>query len=247
MPAAPETKKLPAVPETLLKKRKIRAAVRAATEKRRVKATKAAKEKRQVIFKRAEKYLQEYRRHQKQEIALKRNAKKVGNYYVPAEPKLAFVVRIRGINKIHPRPRKVLQLLRLRQINNGVFVKLNKATIQMLRIADPYIAWGYPSMKAIRQLVYKRGYVKVDRQRIPLTDNDIVEKALGKHDVICVEDMIHQIYNVGEHFKQVTNFLWPFKLSNPRGGFTKKANHFVEGGDFGNREDQINKLLERMI
>jgi len=215
--------------------------------KRRVKVTKAAIEKRGVIFKRAEHYLQQYRRHQKQEITLKRNAKRVGNFYVPAEPKLAFVVRIRGINKIHPRPKKVLQLLRLRQINNGVFVKLNKATIQMLRIADPYIAWGYPSMKSIRQLVYKRGYVKVDRQRIPLTDNDIVEKALGKHDVICCEDMVHQIYTVGEHFKQVTNFLWPFKLSNPRGGFVKKANHFVEGGDFGNREDLINKLLERMI
>jgi len=240
-------KKLPTVPETLLKRRKIRAAVKAATVKRRAKSVEAGKVKKQEIFKRAEKYLSEYRRHQKQEIALKRQAKRVGNFYVPAEPKLAFVVRIRGINKIHPRPRKVLQLLRLRQINNGVFVKLNKATIQMLRIADPYIAWGYPSMKVLRQLVYKRGYVKVNRQRIPLTDNDVVEKALGKHDVICVEDMIHQIYTVGDHFKQVTNFLWPFKLSNPRGGFVKKANHFVEGGDFGNREDQINKLLERMI
>jgi len=246
MTATTETK-LPAVPETLLKKRKIRAAVKAATVKRRAKSAVASKVKKQEIFKRAEKYLNEYRRHQKQEIALKRNAKRVGNFYVPAESKLAFVVRIRGINKIHPRPRKVLQLLRLRQINNGVFVKLNKATIQMLRIADPYIAWGYPSMKIVRQLVYKRGYVKVNRQRIPLTDNDIVEKALGKHDVICVEDMIHQIYTVGGHFKQVTNFLWPFKLSNPRGGFVKKANHFVEGGDFGNREDQINKMLERMI
>jgi len=247
MTATTETKKLPTVPETLLKRRKIRAAVKAATVKRRAKSVEAGKVKKQEIFKRAEKYLSEYRRHQKQEIALKRQAKRVGNFYVPAEPKLAFVVRIRGINKIHPRPRKVLQLLRLRQINNGVFVKLNKATIQMLRIADPYIAWGYPSMKVLRQLVYKRGYVKVNRQRIPLTDNDVVEKALGKHDVICVEDMIHQIYTVGDHFKQVTNFLWPFKLSNPRGGFVKKANHFVEGGDFGNREDQINKLLERMI
>jgi len=247
MTATTETKKLPTVPETLLKRRKIRAAVKAATVKRRVKSVEAGKVKKQEIFKRAEKYLSEYRRYQKQEIALKRQAKRVGNFYVPAEPKLAFVVRIRGINKIHPRPRKVLQLLRLRQINNGVFVKLNKATIQMLRIADPYIAWGYPSMKILRQLVYKRGYVKVNRQRIPLTDNDIVEKALGKHDVICVEDMIHQIYTVGDNFKQVTNFLWPFKLSNPRGGFVKKANHFVEGGDFGNREDQINKLLERMI
>lgn len=70
---------------------------------------------------------------------------------------------------------------------------------------------------------------------------------LGKYDVICAEDMIHQIWTVGKYFKQVTNFLWPFKLSNPVGGFVKKANHFVEGGDYGNREDQINKLLERMI
>jgi len=242
-----ETKKLPTVPETLLKKRKIRAAIRAATAKNRVNQVKAAKVKKTEIFKRAEKYVNEYRRLQRTEVQLKREAKKVGNFYVPDEPKLAFVVRIRGINKIHPRPRKVLQLLRLRQINNGVFVKLNKATIQMLRIADPYIAWGYPSQKIIRQLVYKRGYAKVNGQRIAITDNTIVEENLGKQDVICVEDMIHQIYTVGEHFKRVTNFLWPFKLSNPNGGFTKKANHFVEGGDFGNREDQINALLKRMI
>jgi len=47
-----------------------------------------------------------------------------------------------SINGLHPKPRKVLQLFRLRQINNGVFVKLNKATINMLRLAEPYITWG---------------------------------------------------------------------------------------------------------
>lgn len=47
-----------------------------------------------------------------------------------------------SINGIHPRPRKVLQLFRLRQINNGVFVKLNRATLNMLKIAEPYITWG---------------------------------------------------------------------------------------------------------
>lgn len=65
---------------------------------------------------------------------------------------------------------------------------------QMLRIADPYIAWGYPSQKIIRQLVYKRGYAKEKGQRIPITDNNIVERNLGKQDVICVEDMIHQVF-----------------------------------------------------
>lgn len=47
-----------------------------------------------------------------------------------------------SINGVSPKVRKVLQLLRLRQIFNGVFVKLNKASINMLRIAEPYIAWG---------------------------------------------------------------------------------------------------------
>jgi large subunit ribosomal protein L7e len=47
-----------------------------------------------------------------------------------------------SINGLHPKPRKVLQLFRLRQINNGVFVRINKATINMLRLAEPYITWG---------------------------------------------------------------------------------------------------------
>jgi large subunit ribosomal protein L7e len=72
-----------------------------------------------------------------------------------------------------------LKLLRLRQINNGAFVRLNKATINMLRIAEPYITWGYPNLKSVRELIYKRGFGKVNKQRIPLTDNAIIEKALG--------------------------------------------------------------------
>ena len=73
---------------------------------------------------------------------LKREAKKEGNFHVPSEPKLAFCMRIRGINQVAPKVRKVLQLFRLRQINNGVFIKLNKATINMLRICGKWpIIW----------------------------------------------------------------------------------------------------------
>lgn len=53
-----------------------------------------------------------------------------------------FLYLFSSINGVSPKVRKVLQLLRLRQIFNGVFVKLNKASINMLRIAEPYIAWG---------------------------------------------------------------------------------------------------------
>merc|ERR1712141_3212 len=199
------------------------------------------------IFKRAEKYVKEYQNRERDELRLAREAKKAGNYYVPSEPKLAFVMRIRGINQVSPKVRKVLQLLRLRQINDGVFIKMNKATTNMLRICEPYITYGAPNLKAVRDLVYKRGFVKVNGNRTPITSNDIIEEKLGKMGIICVEDLIHEIFTVGPNFKYASNFLWPFKLNNPTGGWRKKTNHFVEGGDFGCREYKINDLLKKMI
>ena len=37
----------------------------------------------------------------------------------------------------------------------------------------------YPNLKSVRELVYKRGYGKVDGRRTALTDNQIIENALG--------------------------------------------------------------------
>lgn len=235
------------VPETLLKKRKSQEQARAARREELEKRKKANKEKRGVIFKRAESYVKEYRDAEREKIRLARVARQEGSLYVPEEPKLVFVIRIKGINKIPPKPRKILQLLRLLQINNGTFVRLTKATQEMLTIANPYIAYGYPNLKSVRELIYKRGYAKVDKQRIPITDNQIIEEHLGKYGIVCVEDLIHEIYTVGPNFKQANNFLWPFKLSNPTGGFhTRKFKHFIEGGDYGNREENINGLIRQM-
>ncbi|XP_045566962.1 60S ribosomal protein L7 isoform X3 [Salmo salar] len=133
-------KKVPAVPESLLKRRKAFATMKAVRIKKMLAEKKTRKVTRKLIYKRAEKYHKEYRETYRREIRMGRTARKVGNFYVPAEPKLAFVIRIRGINDVSPKVRKVLQLLR--QIFNGVFVKLNKASINMLRIAEPCIAWG---------------------------------------------------------------------------------------------------------
>lgn len=128
-----------------------------------------------------------------------------------------------------------------------MFVKLTKATIEMLRIVEPYISYGYPNLKSVRELVYKRGHGKVDKQRVALTDNQIIEANLGKYGIICMEDLVHEIFTVGPHFKEANNFLWPFKLNSPNGGFrTRKVLHYIQGGDTGNREDKINNLIRQM-
>jgi large subunit ribosomal protein L7e len=159
----------------------------------------------------------------------------------------ALLTHLSSINKIAPKPRKILQLLRLLQINSGTFIRLTKATQEMLTIVNPYIAYGYPNLKTVRELLYKRGYGKVDKMRTPLTDNQIIEENLGKYGIVCMEDLIHEIYTVGPNFKQANNFLWPFKLSNPNGGFrTRKFKHYIQGGDLGNREENINALVRQM-
>ena len=90
-------------------------------------------------------------------------------------------------------------------------------------------------------------------------------KTCARFGIHGVEDIIHEIYTVGPNFKQVrlvlgqtivsakyvflcfsqltcwfqvSNFLWPFKLSSPKGGFINKRHGFCEarGGDWGNRE-----------
>jgi len=233
------------VPPTLAKKLATQEKVKTERAAATLAKKKALKLKRKVIFKRAEKYTQEYNAMDKNEIRYKRIAKSKDNFYVPSQAKLAFVIRIRGINQVSPKVKKALQLLRLRQINNGVFVKLNKSSLNMLRLVEPFIAWGYPNLKSIKELMYKRGHAKVNHQRIPITDNSIIEESLGKMDIICIEDLIHEIYTVGPNFKKVNNFLWPFKLSNALGGMRNKTNHFVEGGDHGNREDLINAYIRK--
>ncbi|XP_050224373.1 60S ribosomal protein L7-4-like [Mercurialis annua] len=234
------------IPESALKKNK-RNEEWAVAKKQELEASKKkAKESRKLIFNRAKLYAKEYDQQQKELIQLKREAKLKGGFYVNPEAKLLFIIRIRGINAIDPKTKKILQLLRLRQIFNGVFLKVNKATINMLHRVEPYVTYGYPNLKSVRELIYKRGYGKVNQQRIALTDNSIIEQVLGKHEIICVEDLIHEILTVGPHFKEANNFLWPFQLKAPLGGMKKKRNHYVEGGDAGNREDFINELIRRM-
>ncbi|KAK2104321.1 60S ribosomal protein L7 [Saguinus oedipus] len=134
------------------------------------------KARRKLIYEKEKHYHKEYRQMYRTEIRMARMARKAGNFYVPAEPKLVFVIRI-GANCF---------------------------------------------------------------------DNALIARSLGKYGIICMEDLIHEIYTVGKRFKEANNFLWLFKLSSPWGRMKKKTTHFVEGGDTGNREDQINRLIRRM-
>ena len=199
------------------------------------------------IQERSKGYAREYVEAVKKEIAAQDAAAADGAFYVPAEAKFALVIRIRGLNKLHPKVRKILQLFRLRQKNNAVFVRLNKATLEMLKRCETCIAYGYPTVETVRTLLYRRGACLLNNQRLPLVDNQLVKVGLGKFGIESIEDLAHEIYTVGPNFAAATRFLAPIKLHAPKGGMRKVTRHYIEGGDYGNREDKINDFVLRMI
>merc|ERR1719242_2272202 len=189
-PAAPARN----VPENILKKsqRDAKLLKQMADQRAAAKAARAAA--RTAAAAAATKYAKEHADADKSLVDAKRAAKKNGDFYVEAQAKIAFVVRTRGIHKLPPKPKKIMQLLRLRQLHNGVFVKLNRATINMIRMVEPYITYGYPTRDTVRKLIYEIGFGKVNRQRIALNDNSVVAGVLGEKGVACVEDLIHEIW-----------------------------------------------------
>ena len=94
--------KKPLVPETQLKKKKSRQELLQKRVKTAALLKKKRHEKKLEIFKRVEMYAREYSVKERDEIRTARQARQHGNFCVPPAPKLAFVMRIRGINRLHP-------------------------------------------------------------------------------------------------------------------------------------------------
>ena len=215
--------------------------------KKKEELAKEAEARQKRMAQRSQTYAADLVKAEKETIAAIEKAEAEGSFYVPAEPKVALVLRIRGLNKTHPRVRSILRLLRLRQKHNAVFVRLNKASLEMIRLVENYVAWGYPTPALVRKIIYSHGHAEINRQRVPINSNEIVRVGLGHVGIESLGDLAHEIYSCGPNFTAAARFLWPFKFNNPVGGMKKITRHYNEGGDYGNREHLIGELIERML
>lgn len=48
----------------------------------------------------------------------------------------------------------------------------------------------YPNLKSVKELIYKRGYGKLNKQRIALTDNSIIEQVWSTFNIFCVNSCV---------------------------------------------------------
>ncbi|KAB5564903.1 hypothetical protein DKX38_004957 [Salix brachista] len=264
------------ISEVILKKRKHKEESIALTRKSQLELGQHGGKKRKVEdIKRPEQLVREFREREVDLIRMKQRTKRAKSALSTPNSKLLFVIRLHGKNDMHPKTRKILYNLRLTRIFHGVFLKASPGVLELLQKVEPYVTYGslewfivrsskvtlsmpnrlvkyvrsnakYPNAKNVSSLIYKKGYGKIDNKRVPLIDNNIIEQALGKHGMLCLEDIVHEVANGGPHFREILNFLGPFSLNKPKEGLQGKRALFKDGGDTGNRENQINDLIDKM-
>lgn len=157
------------------------------------------------------------RRKKQQERMSKTNFSKV------VKNSTGFVIRIHEGRHTSTEISKQLHELGLHKKYDAVFMMLDEEAISKLKSLDSYIAYGYISKKSVEELVHRRAFTNIDGKRKALSDNMIVEKALGSAGIICLNDLSNELYTVGEHYKSCMNILCTFKLASPVGGYEKKV------------------------
>jgi large subunit ribosomal protein L7e len=161
---------------------------------------------------------------------------------------VVFVIRVRDHHGASAMVKRVLTRLRLRKLNEGVFVRYDETHKKMLHLVEPFVMYGPPTKGAVEDLIERRGFGKLDDKRVPLSDNTIIEGALGKeHGVICQEDLVHEICEGGDAFFPVTKFLWPFRLSHKTTHFERDTLKFTMGKDYGDQGEEINDIIRQML
>lgn len=160
---------------------------------------------------------------------------------------LVFCVRIRNNIAV---PKQVLHALRrmhLTNVHEGVFVRYSDANRKLLHLVEPWVIYGPPSSKSVQDLIERRGHARIDGERVPLSDNTVIEKALGEHDMLCVEDLVHALTHPGDEFESVVKFLWPFRLADSKTHFERNTLHLKDGKDYGDIGEQIEEYIRKVL
>lgn len=160
---------------------------------------------------------------------------------------LVFCVRTRDHIGAPRLVKKALSRLRLRNIHEGVFVRYDESHRKLLHLVEPFVVYGRPTKGVIRDLIERRGFGKVDGSRVPLSDNTVIEDSLGEVNIICVDDLVHELDTVGPAFTKAAGFLWPFRLADSKTEFERRTLKMKDGKDYGDKGDAVNEYIKQVL
>ncbi|MEM3412158.1 MAG: 50S ribosomal protein L30 [archaeon] len=143
---------------------------------------------------------------------------------------LLAVIQIRSMLGANPEVRTTLKLLNLGKIHSCTVVPNNEYYLGMLKVVKDYVTWGEINQKIFEELLLKKGKIngkKIEEEDLNLINMDDLEA--GK---IKLKDL---------------GIVPRFGLNSPKKGFKKSKKFQYPKGELGDRGENINELLGRML
>ncbi len=150
------------------------------------------------------------------------------------------VVRVRGIINVKNDIRDTLTMLGLGRVNHCVLISENPQNMGMVRKVKDYVTYGPIDIETATLLVKERGQLK---GRKALDEKTL--KDLGKYK--SFEDLGKALADGDATWSKMDNTVRVFRLHPPRKGYEGIKRTFNMGGALGDRGQDINVLLQRMM
>ncbi|KAF4699559.1 hypothetical protein FOZ62_003279, partial [Perkinsus olseni] len=120
---------------------------------------------------------------------------------------------------------KALRKMGLRKYGHAMFLEDTLENRELLRVCETFVYYGVPSPKAISDLLHKKAYIqaKAGESYELLTNNLVIEEALGDINILSVEDIVDVVKaaNAGEtpnlgKLRRVLSLLVSFTMGDVR-------------------------------
>lgn len=161
----------------------------------------------------------------------------------PRESKCILAIRIRGESGLDPRTSRTLHDMRLMNRYSAVVLLDDPRTQGMLRRAKDYITWGRPDVATWLRLFE-------ERVEIPGRGRLTPELLTAEFEVSSINELAARLTEgkITPKMLMRAGVSPRFRLHPPRKGFKHSSKRpYRSRGELGNRGDEINVLIRRMI
>ncbi|ORM40493.1 60S ribosomal protein L7-like 1 [Babesia sp. Xinjiang] len=149
--------------------------------------------------------------------------------------------------------RSTLQLMGLLRIGTGRFFSNSEQSLKDLLQVEPFVFFGTPTLKHVRELLHKRGTTILPGGKTMLiSSNSVVEDHIGGTDLLCLDDVVDAVYNGTDAAEDILQKLGTIQM--PRTIVDGLAAHFhalllllyspLKHGDIGS---SINNMLDHLM
>lgn len=148
------------------------------------------------------------------------------------------VIRVRGIPKVRKEISDTLTMLNLTRPHHAVILDDRPTYLGMLNKVKDYVTYGEIEEPVLEMLLRK--WARLEGNHV-LTEEYVKEKT-GQ----TIEEFTSSVMNFEKELDEL-GIKKMFRLHPPRKGYKSVKRAFSQGGSLGNRGNQINMLLRRMI